>query len=254
MLRPVRLIAAIGLLLALPPAQSQTPPSRGKPFVIATDVEGFGHRYSSSLFTEAFKRLGIPVVIEVYPLARRAALVGEGYIDGEASRVYGYADSHPELVRVEESIIDFRFSVFSANPALRAKRIEDLPATAMIEFRRGILMCENAFRNITPQERISTVLATEQGIRKLIAGRTDAYCDIDTFFNEVLHSGQIQGADKVRKLFEIAALPTYPYLYKRHSDLAPKLAATIKKMKEEGLLDHYRAEAERGSPGLRSTR
>ena len=251
MLRPVRLIAAIGLLLALPPAQSQTPPSRGKPFVIATDVEGFGHRYSSSLFTEAFKRLGIPVVIEVYPLARRAALVGEGYIDGEASRVYGYADSHPELVRVEESIIDFRFSVFSANPALRAKRIEDLPATAMIEFRRGILMCENAFRNITPQERISTVLATEQGIRKLIAGRTDAYCDIDTFFNEVLHSGQIQGADKVRKLFEIAALPTYPYLYKKHADLAPRLAATIKKMKEEGLLDRYRAEAERGSPGLR---
>ena len=96
-----------------------------------------------------------------------------------------------------------------------------------------------------------TVVAIEQGIRKLIAGRADAYCDIDTFFDEVLHSGEIQGADKVRKLFEIAALPTYPYLYKKHSALAPSLAATIKKMKEEGLLDRYRAEAERGSPGRR---
>lgn len=251
MLGPVRLFAAIGLLLALPPAQSQTPPSRGKPFVIATDVQGFGHRYVSSVFTEAFRRLGIPVVIEVYPLARRAALVAEGHIDGEASRVYTYGDSHPELVRVEESIIDLRFSVFTADPALRAKRVEDLPATAMIELRRGIMMCENAFRNIAPRERVSTVVAIEQGIRKLIAGRADAYCDIDTFFDEVLHSGEIQGADKVRKLFEIAALPTYPYLYKKHSALAPSLAATIKKMKEEGLLDRYRAEAERGSPGRR---
>lgn len=251
MLRPVRLLAAIGLLLAFPPAHSQTPASRGKPFVIATDVEGFGHRYSSSVFTEAFRRLGIPVVIEVYPLARRAALVAEGYIDGEASRVYAYADSHPELVRVEESIIDFRFSIFTANPALQAKRVEDLPATTMIEFRRGIMMCENAFRTIAPRERVSTVVAIEQGIRKLIAGRTDAYCDIDTFFNEALHSGEIQGAEKVRKLFEIAALPTYPYLYRKHADLAPRLAATMKKMKEEGLLDRYRAEAERGSPGLR---
>ncbi len=251
MFRPLRLLATIGLLLALPPAQGQTAPARGKPFVIATDVEGFGHRYSVRVFTEAFRRLGLPVVIEVYPLARRAALVAEGYIDGEASRVHAYADSHPELVRVDESIIDFRFSVFTANPALRAKRVEDLPAAAMIEYRRGIMMCENAFRNIVPRERVSNVVTIDQGIRKLLAGRTEAYCDIDIFFNEVLDSGEIQGGDRIRKLFEFASLPTYPYLHRKHADLAPRLAATMKKMKEEGLLDRYRAEAERGSPGLR---
>lgn len=251
MSRSARLFAAIGLLLAFSPAQSQTPSAREKPFIIATDIEGFGHRYSVRVFTEAFRRLGIPVAIEIYPLARRAALVAEGYIDGEASRVYAYADSHPELVRVDESIIDFSFSVFTANPTLRAKRVEDLPAAAMIEYRRGIMMCESAFKDIAPRERLSTVVTIDQGIRKLLAGRTDAYCDIDTFFNEALRSSEIQDASKVRKLFQIASLPTYPYLYKKHSDLAPRLAATMKKMKEEGLFDRYRAEAERAATDRR---
>jgi hypothetical protein len=245
------LLLWVGLALAVPFAQAETPPARSKPFIIAVDVEGFGYRYSSRVFTEAFRRLGIPVVIEVYPLARRAALVAEGYIDGEAARVFSYADTHPELVRVEESIMDFRFSVFTANPALRARNIEDLPATAMVEFRRGIMVCENALKKAIPPERLSTVVATEQGIKKLLAARTDAYCDIDTFFYEALRSGDMQDAGRVRKLFEIASLPTYPHLYRKHADLAPRLAATMKKMKDEGLLDRYRDEAERGTTGPR---
>lgn len=241
---PVRLLLLLALAFTCSLVQGQTPPARTKPFVIAVDVEGFGHRYSSRVFTEAFKRLGIPVEIEIYPLARRAALVAEGFIDGEASRVFSYADAHPELVRVEESIIDFRFSLFTANPALRAKNLEDLPANAMVEFRRGIMLCENALKKTIPPERLSTVVGTDQGIKKLLAGRSDAYCDIDTFLNEALHSGEIQDPGKVRKLFEIASLPTYPYLFKKHVELAPRLAAVLKKMKAEGLLDRYRTEAE----------
>lgn len=247
MRQTIRIIAALGMLLALSPAQGQTTPARSKPFIIATDTEGFSHRYSALVFTEAFRRLGISVAIEIYPLARRAALVAEGYIDGEAGRVYAYADSHPELVRVDESIIDLSFSVFTANPALRAKRVEDLPAAAMIEYRRGIMMCEKAFKDIAPRERLSTVVTIDQGVRKLLAGRTDAYCDIDTFLNEVLNSGEIQDAGKVRKLFQFASLPTYPYLYKKHASLAPRLAAVMMKMKEEGLFDRYRAEAEKAA-------
>jgi polar amino acid transport system substrate-binding protein len=244
MLFGFRVLLWLALAFVFSPASAQTPPPRSKPFVMAVDVDGFGYRYSKRVFTEAFKRLGIPMEMEIYPLARRAALVAEGFIDGEASRVYSYADTHPELVRVEESIIDFRFSVFTANPALRAKSPEDLPPNALVEYRRGIMLCENALKKAIPPERLSTVVGTDQGIKKLLAGRSDAYCDIDTFFNEALHSGEIKDPGKARKLFEIASLPTYPYLYKKHAELAPKLAAVLKKMKEEGLLDRYRTEAE----------
>lgn len=67
--------------------------------------------------------------------------------------------------------MDFTFSVFSANPELHARRLEELPADALVEHRRGILMCENALKKSIPPERLSNVTGTEQVIRKLLAGR-----------------------------------------------------------------------------------
>lgn len=46
------------------------------------------------------------------PLGRRDNMVEAGAIDGEMARIYSYGDAHPELVRVEESIMDFTFSLF----------------------------------------------------------------------------------------------------------------------------------------------
>ena len=90
---------------------------------MATDAaEGFGYRYSRLIYDEAFKRLGIPLEMAVYSLARRSAMIEQGAIDGEASRIYSYADAHPELVRVEESVMNFTFSLFSTNPACAPSR------------------------------------------------------------------------------------------------------------------------------------
>jgi hypothetical protein len=247
----IRLFLWLALALAVLPAQGQTPAATGKPFIIAADVEGFAYQYAKLLYTEAFKRMGIPVSVEIYALARRSAMIAEGAIDGEGSRVIAYAEAHPELIRVEESVLDVTFSIFSANPTLRAKNIESLPATAMVEYRRGLLMCENALKKAIPPERLSNVVTSDQGIKKLLAGRSDAYCDIDDYFNEAVQAPELQDAGKVRKLFEFAALPTYPYLARKHAELAPRLAATLKKMKGEGLLDRYHVEAMRGVTGQR---
>jgi polar amino acid transport system substrate-binding protein len=241
----------LALAFAVVPAQSQTPPTTGKPFIIAADAEGIAYRYAKLLYTEAFKRMGIPVAVEIYALARRSAMIAEGAIDGEGSRVLAYAEAHPELIRVEESVLDVTFSVYTAVPALRARSVEDLPATAMVEYRRGILMCENALKKTIPPERLSSVVNSDQGIKKLLAGRSDAFCDIDIYFNEALNAPELQGAGKVRMLFELASLPSYPYLSRKHAELAPRLAATLKKMKGEGLLDRYHVEAMRGVTGQR---
>ncbi|MCX7176064.1 MAG: hypothetical protein NT159_19495 [Proteobacteria bacterium] len=208
--------------------------------------EGNAYRYVKMIYNEAFRRLGIPLEMAVYPLARRSALVEQGAIDGEVTRVYSYADAHPELIRVEESVMDFTFSLFSTNATLRAKSLGDLPAEVLVEYRRGILVCENALKKAIPPAQLSNVISTEQGIRKLLAGRSDVFCDIDIYVNDALRSGEFKGMGDVRKLFDITSVPTYPYLFKKHADLAPRLAATLKKMKAEGLFDRYRIEVERG--------
>lgn len=238
------------LLLAslfLPAAQALSQST--KPFIMAADGEPttYGSRWVSLIYTEAFKRMGIPFQLENFSLARRAALVEEGAVDGESSRVHSYGNSHPNLVRVEESLIDLGFSLYTADPALRLARIEDLRATEYkVEYRRGILICQNALTAAVAAERISDVLSQQQGLKKLIARRTDLYCDIDVYVLQELQSPEFKGATNVRKVISIGkAVPTYPFLNKRHADMAPRLAAVLKQMKTEGLIESYRLQVER---------
>jgi len=245
-------LAAICCLLAwVVPAQCQTQPSPDKPFIMVTDGESdtFGSRWITLIYTEVFKRLGMPLRIENYTLARRAAMVEAGLADGESSRVYGYGDSHPDMIRVEESLIDLGFSFYTANPSVHLARLEDLRTTNyLVEYRRGILLCENTIEKWTPAERVSDVLTQKQGLLKLLAKRTDLYCDLDLYVRQELQSPDVKaaGGATVRKVISIGdAVPTYPYLNKRYAALAPRMAAILKQMKAAGLIDAYQHQVER---------
>ena len=62
----------------------------------------------------------------------------------------------------------------------------------------------------------------------------------------VFRSEDIQDVGTIRKLIQLgAAIPTYPYIHKKHAALAPRLAAALKQMKSEGLIETYRLQAER---------
>jgi hypothetical protein len=249
--RAARWMATACLLLPTAPVFSQAPPAATpRAFIMTADGEPttYGSRWVTKIYGEAFKRLGIPFRLENYTLARRAVMVEEGTADGETSRIYSYGDNKPYLVRVEESLIDFGFSFYTANPKVRVERFEDLRATNyLVEFRRGILLCENTVRQYVPAERISDVTTQEQGLKKLLAGRTDLYCDIDVYVLQELQSPELKdSAKKVRRVIGIGkSVPTYPFLNKRHADLAPRLAAVLKQMKAEGLIEAYRLQVER---------
>lgn len=243
--RLFRLVLLTSLCLSATPVLSQSV----KPFVMAADGEPttYGSRWVSLIYSEAFKRLGIPFQLEHFSLARRAALVDDGTIDGETSRVYSYGNNRPNLVRVEESLIDLGFSLYTANPALRLARVEDLRTSDYkVEYRRGILICQNALTAAVPAERISDVLTQQQGLKKLVAGRTDLYCDIDVYVLQELQTPEFKGVTNVRKVISIGtAVPTYPFINRKHADLAPRLAAVLKQMKAEGLIESYRLQVER---------
>jgi len=242
-----RLVCLFCLACQVPPALAQVAGLQAKPFVMAVDVDPhlLTYRWTLLIYQEAFRRMDATLEVANFPLARRTALVAAGAIDGELLRIFAYADTHPELVRVEEPVIEFTFSLYTALPKLQAQKLEDLPADALVEYRRGILVCENLLKKIIPTERLSNISSTEQGVKKLLSKRSDAYCDIDVYVDEVRRSGEIANVSNLRKLFDIAAVPTYPYFYKKHADLAPRLAAILKQMKAEGLIAAYLKQAER---------
>lgn len=223
-----------------------------KPFIITAggEPDTWGSRLGILIYTEAFRRLGIPFRMEYYTLARGATLVEQGLADAEFSRVLEYGADKPYLVRVEESVVDLGFSLYAVSPDVKLDHLDDLRATRyLVEYRRGLLLCENTLKALVPSDRLSDVPTREQGLKKLMAGRTDLYCEIDVYVQQELRSPELKelaNADKVHKLVSLGkVVPTYPFLNKKHADLAPRLAAVLKQMKTEGLIEAYRLQVER---------
>lgn len=245
----VLLAAFLASVLLAPPAEART--TARAPFVMGTDLaeNTFTGKWLRLVYVEAFRRLGIPLDIAIYPLKRISAMVDAGELDGELLRVHAYAMDHPNLVRVDESILEVAIVLYATNPELQLNRLEELPSMDWYaDYRRGVGVCENLLKNALPLERLNDITTTEQGLRKLLAGRSDIYCDFDLAVLAELYSKEFQGAANVRKLYSVGnPIPLYPYLHKKNAGLAPRLAAVLKQMKAEGLIQRYRTEAEKGA-------
>lgn len=242
------LAAAAALLTSHPAAADPSPvtsTAAPAPFVMCSDVTNVRtYEYHRRVYAEAFRRLGVPISFAAYSLTRRAALAEEGTIDGEMARVRAYGDAHPRLVRVDEPVYDFSFALYSATPGLRLAHLDDLVGSRWsVEYRRGILICQKELEARVPRERVSDVATTEQGVRKLIDGRTDLYCDLDEFMGDALDRAEFDG-HAVRRVLRFATLPTYAYLGEKHAALAARLAVVLRQMRAEGLLDRYLRETE----------
>jgi hypothetical protein len=243
----------IALALGAPAAvlaQAQTPPlPRGAPVMVFSadaPADSYAFKWFNLIYTELFKRLGMGFRLESYALKRQGLQSESGAVDGEVNRAYGYAATQSTLVRVEEPIIDLTLALYTANPTLRLQRLEDIAEQKLlVEYRRGILLCENALKPLTGPDRLSDVVTYEQGLRKLLTQRTDLYCDFTLSIVVATHTLDLEGAGRIRKVLDISKLPTYPYLHNKHAELAPRMASTLKRMKAEGLVEAYRIQVER---------
>lgn len=251
-----RLALAAGLLLPLAAFHVEAWAASPAPIVMATDREEtvFTGKWFRRIYVEAFRRMEVPLQITVLPLARISSEMDLGHLDGEMFRVHGYAAAHPELVRVEEPVLEVNLVLYSANPALRINRVEDIAASLPLngEFRRGVGVCENMLKQWLPPESVSSITTTEQGLRKLVARRTDLFCEFDLAVVDVVNSRELADLGPFRKVLALGApTPFYGYLHKKNAALAPRLAATLKKMKAEGVIERYRSELEKEASAAR---
>jgi len=220
------------------------------PFVMGIDETGSPENAYTTIwlnrtFAEAFRRLGVPLKIARMPAARLTLMLEQGSVDGEMARAINYAAAHPSLVRVTEPSCTSVFALYTGNPAVRMKKIEDLASGEMtVEYRIGVAYCERALKAVVPAEKLSSISSARQGLQKLQAGRSDVYCDIDLAVANSLYSPEFRNATSLRKLIDISEeAPLYPYVLAKHAALAVKLAAVLKKMRAEGLVEQYRLEA-----------
>ena len=196
------------------------------------------------IYTEVFRRIGYQLEYEGYPAARAVAMSDRGEVDGDIHRGYGYNnEGHPNLIRVEEPHFSVAFTAYAVKPGIRLEGWDSLRNTDYkVEYRRGIVKIGNMLSQIIKESNLSDITTVQQGLKKLILGRTDIYIDVDKNVIEA-----IRKLDPVKfnpsAVYEAGIMETmtsHAFLHKKNADIVPKIDETLKLMKQEGLIEKYK--------------
>lgn len=193
----------------------------------------------SLICADAFQQLGLAVEVRMFPPLRGTLEANAGKIDGEVGRAYAYADSHPNLVRVEEPLLSFRVAAFTRIPGLKITSWDSLKGSAYrVEYRSGYVTLKARLEQVLPPQQISSVVDSQTGLQHVALGQTDIFVDLEEFgqrqlarlhkrYRDVYNAGLVQDT------------PVYIYLHKRHEALAPRLAEILSKMKAGGAIGRH---------------
>lgn len=227
-------------------AAAQTPPTAQLPpltFAATETLDSSQGIWLRKIYGEALRRIGYRLVYQVYPTRRASAMVDNGVVDGEIHRAQGYGEVHPNLVRVPVSHFASTFAAYGRAPLSLPNGWQSLAASRLrVEYRAGVVYCEQMLPQVVPAQRLSTVYAINLGLRKLQHGRTDVYVDEDRFVDLMLQRAEFKAANIV-KLATLETVEAYTYLNRRHARLAPQLGEALSAMKREGLIERYRRQA-----------
>lgn len=200
-------------------------------------------KWMKLIYTEAFRRIGMKMVYKYLPAKRATVESNEGGVDGDLYRAYRYGNFHPDLVRVGETVYIANVSAFATDPAIQLNGWDSLKGTEYrVDYRRGVKLCEYALPEIVPKKRLSVVSLWSHGLRKLVAGWTDIYVDVEDVIMKALKTDK--NFDEVRRVGVMEIAPVHAYLHNKHKSLAPKLSSVLKQMKKEGLIEQYRKATE----------
>ncbi|MFT6386996.1 MAG: hypothetical protein ACJAUP_000366 [Cellvibrionaceae bacterium] len=198
-------------------------------------------KFLDLVYTEAFKRLDIIFVSTSLPAKRSSYESDKGdWLDGELSRIYSYNDIHPNLVRVEEAHWQSGFLAVAIDPSIKLDGWQSLKETDhRVNYMRGTKGCEINLPKVIRPENIETVNLMEHGFKKVLAGWADLFIGAELDIVNLLKADEFKdsGLQIVGVMEEFTA---HVFLHKKHKELAQKLAAVLKEMKKEGLIDKYR--------------
>ena len=231
---------------------AQASAAAGEPFVMGTDAEEatLVWRWYGRIFGEAFRRIEVPLTMESSPAARLTVIADQGLVHGQTARLFAYADAHPNQLRVDEPIYEVRIALHAFGPASPSgdpQRLADLQTGKWrVEYRRGVAICEQTLKPLVAAGQLSDVTGAAQGLKKLRAGRSELFCDVDISVRNALASAEFKGLTGYRQVLDLGVgMPLYPYVHRSRADLAPRLAQALKAMKAEGLIERYFGEAQR---------
>jgi len=177
---------------------------------------------------EALHRIGYKLDSRGLPNERSLINTNRGIIDGEAQRIAGMEKKYPNLIRVQEKIMDWQFVAFS-------KQKIDTTAgwKSLTSYTASFIMGWKIFEYNVPKQTSITTVQNEKILFNLL--KRDR---IDVVLYELWQGLELIKSHNYTNI-ELSTPPLttremFTYLHKKHAHLAPKLAQALKKMKHDG--------------------
>lgn len=215
-------------------------------FVMGTSADErlFTGLWTRLIYTEAFKRMDVPLEIVVAPLKRLEMLLARGEIDGEMMRGPVYATLHPELVAVDLPLMKVVYGFYALKAVPGLTTLNDLRGSRFrATYRHGVVYCENVLPPLLAANQLFKVKTVRQSVDMLAIGHADFFCDVNMGILDYEYGPARRPGQELRKLFDIShPVSNSAYLHPKHATFAATLSATLNKMKQEGLFETYRLE------------
>lgn len=253
----LRLDAAFLCLLALlclagagaRQALGQSPSSPRAP-VLVLNTDGApphsrpdGTGFEDRIVLEAFRRIGVAVRLVQLPSERSLRNANQGVDDGSYVRIAGLSALYPNLIMVPEPMSEFRFTVFTRDPALAPADWDSL-RPLRVGIVTGWKLAEQHLQG-APQLTKARDEATLFAL--LDKGRVQAIVASQHSGWAVARAHGYQGLHGVQP--PLAVLPMYVYLNQKHAALVPRLAQALRSMRADGSLQRLtRAGLGEGKP------
>ena len=190
----------------------------------APDGSGFVDR----LVAEIFRRVGRRARVQVYEASERAMInANNGIDDGTALRIKGLEALYPNLLRVDEKVMDNDFVAYSMKLNFPTRDWNSL-TTHQVAYILGWKIFE---RNVPTAVSVTKVKDPQQLFSLLQHDRTD-----------VILYERWQGLWRARQLGlavntlepPLARQEMFLYLNKAHAELVPKVERALAEMKRDG--------------------
>lgn len=151
---------------------------------------------------------------------------------------------------MEETNYTLAFNAYAVKPGICLEGWESLRNTGYrIEYRLGSKRPGNILPRMVDSDHLSRVPTIEQGLKKLLLGRTDVYIDVESIVLVTIRDlkrSEPQAA-AIYKAGVMERFTAHAFLHKKNAALVPRLNDILKAMKKEGLIELYRIRAEQES-------
>ncbi len=186
-----------------------------------------------SVYRHAFKELGKEFYMTTTLPGREMANLTSGLIDGSCGRSEKIFENfeRDSIVLVNVPVMNVEFQVWTHLKDLDVSHLADLnDGKLRVGYRYGLVVVEREFQSF-PEEQISKVIHSEQGVKMLAAKRIDIYVDASERLHQAFKRVQF---DTDLKLLEVKLDTTiYPVLNAKHRAIADAFEAVLKKQKPE---------------------